>query len=143
MRKLLLILTGSLFLFSCRKSNDPMIDYCGEAISEFKNIHTYEGTISFCNAQPPLQSWIPAEANVTFIDSNTFQFHLIADSISFDTILLYDLDCILAEKVIPNISFNGQTINDIGYYSDGINWIHINFGYPNCLVNTAFDGKSK
>lgn len=141
MKLLILTIVLSISLLSCRK--DPPPDNCVDAINEFKTHTTYEGTISFCNAQPPLQSWIPAIATVSFTNSNTFQLQLVADSIGFDTILSYDIQCDIAEEIIPIISFDGQTNNDMGWYSDGIEWITIKFGYPHCLNNTVFEGKSQ
>lgn len=149
MKYLSLFLLTSLYLCSCKKDSDPIIDYCGDEITEFKEYTVFEGEISFCNAQGPLMSFIPAVATSAFIDSNTVQFHLRADSIDFDTILIYDFHCFTLEDVIPSIEFTGETVNDIGYYknsnfyNDYTAYIFIKFGYANCLSNTAFDGLSE
>src|SRR6187402_2748715 len=93
MENLSLFLLISFFFFSCKEDPDPVIDYCAEAILEFKGYNIYEGEISFCNAQPPLMTFIPGVATTTFVDSNTLQVHLQADSINFDTVLIYKFHC--------------------------------------------------
>ncbi len=149
MKQVLVFIVVFFVLVSCKKDPDPVIDYCGDAIAEFKNHVTYEGLFSFCNAQPPLQSFIYGTVSTTILDSNTVIFNLRADSIDFDTSLQYDINCLLLEEVIPSIRLTGQTANDKGWYSHGnfikgnTGSIHINFGYPNCLNNTAFEGLSK
>ena len=149
MKQLLCIIGATVCLVSCKKEPDPVIDYCGDAITEFKQHINYEGLFSFCNAQPPLQSFIPGNAIATFFDSNTVMIHFRADSISFDTTLFYNIHCTIHEKVIPSISLDGQTENDTGHFSndnfieDFTGFLHINFGYPNCLNNTSFEGLSK
>lgn len=149
MKQLLYFIVTLVCLASCKKDPDPIIDYCGDEIVEFKKHIIYEGLISFCNAQPPLQSFIPGIATATFIDSNTVLFNLHADSINFDTTLLYNIHCTIYEDVIPSISLSGQTDYEMGWFSHGnfimdfTGSIHINFGYPNCLTNTGFEGLSK
>ena len=142
MKAFYLIILTFLILLSCKNDPDPEI-ICAEAIAEFKKNTIYEGTISFCNAQPPLMSFIPGIATASFIGSDKIQIQLVADSISFDTTFFFDIECSIAEEVIPVITLDGGTVNDEGYYT-GLNrsiWIH--FGYPNCLNNTAFNGISK
>ena len=139
----------SILLLSCKKEPGPKIDYCNEAIMKFKTYTSYEGTINFCNAQPPLMSFIPAVATTTFIDSNTLQVHLQADSIHWDTLLTYDIHCSLAEEIIPIITLTGETIHDDGNYThsdfreDYTASLTVRFGYPNCLTNTGFEGLGK
>lgn len=134
------LLTCLLFL-SCKKDPDLLFDYCAKGIAEFKKDTVYKGTISFCNAQPPLMSFIPGIATATFIGPDAMQIRLVADSINFDTTFLYLIKCQIAEEIYPQISFLGETVNDEGYYSD-YRFISFRFGYPNCLTNTGFEGKS-
>jgi len=149
MKGILSLLVAVIYLVSCKKDPDPMIDYCGDAIIEFKDHTVYEGLFSFCNAQPPLQSFIPGTASVIILDSNTVMFHLRADSINFDTALQFDINCFILENIFPSIHLSGQTVNDTGWYSHGnyimgnTGLIAINFGYPDCLNNTRFEGLSK
>ena len=142
MKTLSLSFFAFLFLLSCKKDPDPIV-ICEEGITEFKRNTIYEGTISFCNAQPPLMSFIPGIATATFIGSDSIQIQLVADSISFDTTFIYGFKCSIAEEVFPIITLDGSTSNDEGYYTDINRSIWIRFGYPNCLNNTAFDGISK
>jgi hypothetical protein len=143
MKLLALPLLACLLFFSCKNEYEDYFDICGKGIEEFKKDTLYEGTISFCNAQPPLQSWIPGVATATFIGEDAMQIHLVADSIGFDTSFLYLIKCGIAEEIYPHISLVGETINDDGYYTDGFRHITFAFGNPNCTVITRFDGKSK
>ena len=88
-------------------------------------------------------AFIPGEAIASFVDSDLMLIHLRSDSISFDTILRYKINCTIAEKIYPVIYLVGKTSVDDGYYSDLNRSIWFKFGYPNCLNNTAFDGICK
>ena len=138
-----------LVLLSCKKETEPVIDYCGEAIAKFKTYSSYEGTINFCNAQPPLMAFIPAVATTSFMDDTTLHVHLQADSINWDTLLIYDIHCGVAEDIYAVISLTGSTMHDDGSYyhsnfiEDYTASLTIRFGYPNCLTNTGFEGLGK
>jgi hypothetical protein len=77
------------------------------------------------------------------------QIHLQADSISWDTVLTYDIHCGIAEEIYPVITLTGESRHDDGYYSnsnfreDYTAFISFRFGFPNCLNNTGFEGLSK
>jgi hypothetical protein len=141
--KILCVTILAFLLLSCKKDNEPAINYCEEGIAEFKKNLIYDGTIFFCNAQPPQMAFIPGRATAIFIGSDTIQIQLRADSIGFDTILDYKINCSIAEEIFPVITLDGSTVNNQGYYTDLNRSIWFSFGYPNCLNNTGFDGICK
>ena len=136
-------------LVSCEKDPDPVVDSCADKIAFFKDHVSYEGYINFCAGLPPPQSYIPANASATFLDSNSISFHLTADSINFDTTLIYDFQCTIFPEIYLTLALGGQTENDIGYFRpdsfevDFTGYLHFDFGDTNCLTTAAFDGLSK
>ncbi len=94
-----------LLLLSCKKDPDLLFDYCAKGIAEFKKDTVYKGTISFCNAQPPLMSFIPGIATATFIGPDAMQIRLVADSINFDTTFLYLINARLLRRYILKFPF--------------------------------------
>ena len=149
MKQLFYFIAAITCMVACKKDPDPVIDYCADEVSNFQDHIHYEGEISFCNAQPPLQAFIPGVVTAIFLDSNTVSFHLVADSIHFDTTLVYDFQCAVYEQDTPLISFEGPTDNDIGNFIDGdlnldyTGFIYLKFGYTDCLTNTSFEGFGK
>ena len=76
MRCLSFLFLLCILLIGCKKEPNGGFDYCKEAYDEFKQLR-FEGTINICNAQPPLMAFIPGVATTTFVDSNTFEVHLV------------------------------------------------------------------
>jgi hypothetical protein len=144
---LFILLLTALTLCSCKK--DPDIDYCSPAIAAFKSYDRYEGTIYFCNAQPPQMAFIPGIVTTSFPDSTTLQIHLQADSIQWDTTLFFEINCVILEETHPNIFLKSHTTPYSGYFrednyrEDYTASISFSFGFPNCLNNTRFEGLGK
>jgi len=102
--------------YGCSPSEEEL---CDDRLQSF-DVMTISGTLYVCNAMPPLQDFIEAEADIKMVgDSIKFEFRTIDNSL--DTILLFKHDCIVFEDTIPSVKIRNEDkegfINHLKHFS--------------------------
>lgn len=136
------IVSVIVFSLGCKEEEtipEDTPDYCSLAFEKLSS-ESFSGTIYLCNAQPPEMDFLDASANVSAIDSNQISIHLKSEIELIDTILNFDINCLVVEKNSPLIFIRDNQGNELGQYNQDPDRISFGFGYENCLNNTHFEG---